>query len=147
MRLKGQLEELQRQAVVSPAPVVPDVVASAPPTLAQADPMASAAAAVASRPAAPPVVSAWSTFFPIPTEAESAAIDPLQDAIRQQAASSAAASSAASCAAAGGRGRIVLRCDGGGVGPSEHAAHRHRAVAAHRLPGRQELDLLHQREI
>ena len=101
MRLKAQLEELQRQAAAPPAPVVPDVIASAPPTLAQAEPIASAAAAVAqARPPAPPMTSAWSTFFPIPTEAESAAIDPLQDALRQQAAAAETASSAASAAAA-----------------------------------------------
>jgi len=101
MRLKAQLEELQRQAAAPSAPVVPEMVASAPPTLAQAEPIASAAAAVAqARPPAPPMTSAWSTFFPIPTEAESAAIDPLQDALRQQTAAAESASSAASAAAA-----------------------------------------------
>lgn len=99
MRLKSQLEELQRQA--APAPAVPDVVVSAPSALAQAEPLASAAAAVVqARPPAPPVVSAWSTFFPVPTQEEVAAFDPLQDAIRQQAADAAAASAAASAASA-----------------------------------------------
>ena len=100
MRLKAQLEELQRQAVAPPAPVVPEVVVAAPPALAQAEPIASAAAAVARQgERGQPITSAWSTLFPLPNEAQSAAADPLQAALRQQAVDADTASSAASAAA------------------------------------------------
>ena len=97
MRLKAQLEELQRQAVAPPAPVVPEVVVAAPPALAQAEPIPSAAAAVARQgERGQPITSAWSTLFPLPNEAQSAAADPLQAALRQQAVDADTASSAAS---------------------------------------------------
>ena len=54
---------------------------------------APAAAPVAQPPPQP--TSAWNTFFPVPTQQEAAAFDPLQDALRKQAAAEAAAQQAA----------------------------------------------------